>query len=92
MGVMETIRCVVCGHDRRPTAFGLVPDGRFDAATAQPNELELRRKHFVGSRNIRHEVTSLPIHFALGLRDMLKYRLAQVEAEIRAAGVTLDDD
>ena len=89
---METIRCLACGHDRRPGAFGLAPDGRFDADLAQPNELELRRKHFVGSRSIRHEVTAAPIHFALGLRDMLKFRLAQVEADIRAAGVELDDD
>ena len=92
MGVMETVRCVACGHDRRPAAFGLAPDGRFDADLAQPNELELRRKHFVGSRSIRHEVTSIPLPLALGLRDMLRYRLAQVNAELRAAGVELDDD
>lgn len=91
MGVYETVRCVGCGHDRPPGAFGLAEDGHFDAARAQPNALELRRKHFVGKGRIRHEVFDIPLHLALGVRQMLKYRLAQVENELRAAGVELDD-
>ena len=89
---METLRCLACGHDRRPDAYGLAADGRFQPHRAQPNALELRRKHFVGKGRITHEVEPAPLHFALGLRDMLKFRLAQVNAELRAAGVELDDD
>ena len=92
MGILETLRCLACGHDRRPGAFGLRDDGRFDATIAQPNELELRRKTFSGRARITHEVSPAPLHFALGLRDMLRYRLAQVNAELRAAGVEVDDD
>lgn len=92
MGVVETLRCLACGHDRRPSAYGLRDNGEFDPHIAQPNELELRHTRFAGRGRITHEVSAIPVHFALGLRAMLKFRLAQVEADIRAAGVELLED
>lgn len=91
MAVCETLRCPACGHDRRPVAFGLAPDGRFDPALAQPNELSLRRTTLGGRGRCSVERDAAPLHFALGMRSMLKARLAQVEGELRAAGVELPD-
>lgn len=92
MGVHESLRCVACGHDRRPSAFGLTARGDFDADTAPPNELSLRRDTIGGRGRLTVERVSVPLPIALGLRDMLRYRLAQVEDELRAAGVELDGD
>jgi hypothetical protein len=92
LGAHETVRCPACGHDRPAEAFGLGTGSEFDPNIAQPNELAVRRKHFGGRARITHEVMPAPLPLALGMRQMLKYRLAQVEADIRAAGVELPDD
>jgi hypothetical protein len=89
---MQYLLCPACGADRPPPKFGLAPDGHFDTSRALPNELNMRIDHYGGRAKITVERTAAPLSFALGLRDMLKFRLAQVEADIRAAGVTLDDD
>lgn len=92
MAVAESIRCVACGFDHKPQRFGISREGQFSSAMAPQNELSLRRTTIGGRGRCAVERYPLPLPFALGLRDMLKYRLAQVEAELRAAGVTLDDD
>lgn len=92
MGVHESLRCPGCGHDRPARAFGLTSRGDFDQASAPENELSLRRDTIGGRGKLSVERLAAPLPFALGLRDMLRYRLAQVEAELRAAGVELDDD
>jgi hypothetical protein len=71
--------------------MGLAPNGRFDAAHAQPNEMTVRRDHIGGRGKLRVEFVDMPLPTALGVREMLRYRLAQVENELRAAGVVLDD-
>ena len=73
-------------------ALGLAPDGSFDAANAQPNELCLRVNTYGGRGRICVERHAAPLQFALGIREMLRFRLAQVEADIRAGGFELPDD
>lgn len=92
MAVRETLRCVLCSHDRPMVAFGLTPRGAFDPVNAYQNEMSLRRDTIGGRGRLSVERVSVPLPIALGIRDMLRYRLAQVNAEIRAAGVELDDD
>ena len=91
MAVVESIRCVLCGLEHKAARFGLTREGQFSPAAAPTNELSLRLTTIGGRGRCAVERYPLPLPFALGLRDMLKYRLAQVEAEIRAAGVELDD-
>lgn len=71
--------------------MGLAADGHFDAENAQPNEMSLRINHFRGRARITVERVAAPVQFALGIRDMLRARLHQVEEELREAGVVLDD-
>ena len=85
------VRCPGCGVDRRPHMLGLAEDGHFDAARAQPNELSERTNTYRGRARIDVERHDLPLPTALGLRQMLRYRLSRVEEELRAAGVELDD-
>lgn len=91
MGVYERLRCSGCGKDRTPAELGLAADGHFDSANAYPNELSMRRDHIGGRGRLRVERVDAPLHYALGIREMLRYRLARVEEELRAAGVELDD-
>ena len=91
MAVHETLRCPCCGYDRPLRLLGLAADGHFDVENAYPNELSLRRDHIGGRGRLRVERVDVPLHYALGLRQMLRYRLARVEEELRAAGVELDD-
>lgn len=92
MGQRTVVRCPGCGWDHKPARFGLAPDGSFDADNAQPNELCVRVDTYGGRARICVERHAAPLHIALGMRAMLKFRLAQVEADIRAAGVELPDD
>lgn len=87
-----TLRCPGCGFDRKPGVFGLAEDGSFDAENAQPNELCMRVRKFGGRARLECTTLPAPRHFALGLRAMLKARLAQVEAELALAGIELPDD
>lgn len=89
---MQYLLCPACGADRPPSKFGLAPDGQFDTSRALPNELNMRVDHYGGRAKITVERVAAPLHLAVGLRNALKFRLAQVEADIRAAGVELDDD
>lgn len=91
MGTFIRMRCPACGADRRPTNFGLTPSGAFDSSTAYPNELCLRIDTIGGRGRLCVERTAAPVALALGMREMLRFRLAQVEAELRAAGVELPD-
>lgn len=91
MAVCEFLRCPGCGRDWKPERFGLQPDGSFDPARAMPNELTLRRTTIGGRGRCSNERFDTPLHLALGMRAMLKYRLAQVENDLRAAGVELTD-
>lgn len=86
------MRCPACGRDRKPGLFGLTPQGDFDAENAFPNELSRRIDHIGGRGQLRTERVPLDVRFAVGIRNMLKHRLAQVEAELREAGVTFDED
>ena len=86
------VRCPGCGVDRKLDGLGLASDGRFDERNAAPNELTLRTDTFAGRGRIYVERGAVSLPIALGVREMLKFRLAQVEADIRAAGVELDDD
>lgn len=54
----------------------------------KPSELSLRVDHIGGRGKLRVERLPLPLPFAIGIRDMLRARLAQVEEELAAAGVT----
>ena len=92
MAVRETLRCPACQHDRPAVAFGLTPQGNFDADSAYTTELSRRRDSFEGRGRIRVTREPLDARHALGMRNMLKHRLAQVEAELREAGVELSDD
>lgn len=92
MAVCEFLRCPGCGHDKKAEQFGLTPRGNFDPDNAYPNELSLRRTTIGGRGRCSVERFPAPLPFALGMRQMLKYRLAQLEADIRAAGVELPDD
>jgi hypothetical protein len=91
MGTREAVRCVGCGRDVPRRFLGLAADGHFDAANAQPNELSVRTDHYGGRGRITVTRDAAPLHLALGIREMLKARLAQVDAELRAAGVELED-
>lgn len=92
MAIFERLRCPACGYDRRREGFGLTPDGDFDAANAQENEGSVRVDRIGGRGRLTVERLPLPLRFALGMRDMLRFRLARLEAEIRAAGVALPED
>ena len=92
MAVCEQLRCVSCGRDQKPERFGLNAQGDFDLALAQPNELTVRRTTIGGRGKCAVERFDTPPHIALGIRKMLRHRLAQVEADLRAAGVELPDD
>ena len=66
--------------------LGLKPDGRFDSEGA-PFMLEQRLYTFAGRGKIACEHRPMPAYLAIGLRDMLRARLAQVEEELAAAGI-----
>jgi hypothetical protein len=87
MAVCQRIRCPACGFDRKLAAFGITLEGVFDAANAQPNELSLRVDHIGGRGRLRVERHPLPVHLAIGLRAALRARLAQIDAELAAAGI-----
>lgn len=76
----------MCAYDVNPSRLGLRDDGSFDPA-APPRELSLRANHYGGRGKIVCERMPLPVQQAIGLRDALRARLAQVEAELAAAGV-----
>lgn len=84
------VSCPACGRAQRPSRFGLDDAGRFDAETAPANESGLRIDHIGGRAQLRVERQALPVHFALGLREMLKARLAQLDQELADAGVVLE--
>lgn len=92
MGQRVVVRCPSCGWDQKPERLGLAPDGSFDPKNAQPNELCVRVDTYGGRGRICVERHAAPPHIALGIWRMLRYRLAQVEAELAAAGVELPDD
>lgn len=87
MAVCEFLRCPSCGRDQKAARFGLTTTGRFDPAAAAPNELTLRRTTIGGRGKCSVERQDVSVEVALGMREMLKYRLAQIEADLRAAGV-----
>lgn len=91
MAAYERLLCPGCGSYKTPDRLGLSAKGAFDPLTAAPNELCLRTDTIGGRGRLSVAKDAAPLHFALGMRDMLKYRLAQVEAELRAAGVELED-
>lgn len=91
MAVCEFLRCPGCGLDKKAAQFGLTPSGKFDPLTAQPNELTLRRTTIGGRGKCSVERFPVSAEVALGMRDMLKYRLAQIEADLLAAGVEIPD-
>ncbi len=91
MGTAQFVRCPCCGREVPQRFLGLAADGRFFEANAQPNELSVRTNHYGGRGRITVTRDAAPLHFALGIREMLKARLAQVEGELRAAGVELED-
>lgn len=92
MGVYERLRCPCCSHDRPAVAFGLTPQGDFDAENAYANELSRRIDHIGGRGRLRVERVPLDARHALGIRNMLKYRLEQVENELREGGVEIPED
>lgn len=92
MAVRETLRCPGCGRDGRAELLGLTPQGDFDVENAYPNELSRRRDHIGGRGKLRVERIPLDARHALGIRNMLKHRLEQVENELREAGVELPED
>lgn len=83
--------CPTCGGYKTPARFGLDASGVFDPTGAPPNELCLRTDEIGGRGCLTVSRDAAPLHFALGLRAALKHRLAQVDAELRAAGVELPD-
>ena len=87
MSVRVQVPCPGCGLDRTLRFLGLADDGQFLGGA---RELEMHLHHFGGRGRISIERQPLPAHIALGLRKMLRARLAQVEAELAAAGV--EDD
>lgn len=91
MGTAQFVRCLGCGRDVPQRLLGLAADGHFDAAAAPPNELGVRTNHYGGRGRISVTRDAAPLHLALGIRAMLKHRLAQVDEELRAAGVELED-
>lgn len=92
MADLVRLRCPGCGVDRKPSSLGLAADGHFDIDAAFPNELSLRVDRFRGRGRIVVTRDAAPLPLALGVRTMLRHRLAQLEADIRAAGVELPDD
>jgi hypothetical protein len=92
VGQRTVVRCPSCGWDQKPERLGLTSDGSFDEVNAQPNELCVRVDTYSGRGRICVERHAAPPHIALGIRAMLKFRLAQVEAELAAAGIELPDD
>lgn len=86
MAVYRRVSCVACGYDVKPARLGLSEDGQFDSDAA-PREMNLRIDHIGGRGMLRVERVPLPANIAIGLRDMLRARLAQVEAELAAAGI-----
>lgn len=91
MAEVVTLRCPCCAYDHKPEKLGLAPDGHFDAENARPNELAMLVRQFGGRGRIACTVVAVPRHYALGIREMLRARLARVEQELREAGVVLDD-
>lgn len=85
MADKHTVSCVVCGYDVKPSRLGLRDDGSF--VSVVPREMSLRIDHFGGRGRITVERVPLPVNIAIGLRDMLRARLEQVEAELAAAGI-----
>jgi hypothetical protein len=79
--------CPGCGRGQKPERFGLDASGRFDPNLAALNEPGLRIDHIGGRGKLRVERQPLPLPIALGLRAMLVARLAQLDAELAAAGV-----
>ena len=78
------VPCPGCGFDRTLPRLSLTPAGKFNASDWL---LELRVRTYGGRGKLVCQHRDLPVEIALGLRDMLQARLAQVEAELRAAGV-----
>lgn len=91
MAVCEFLRCPACGRDQKPERFGLTPAGAFDQTTAAPNELTLRRTTIGGRGKCAVERFDVSPAVALGMRAVLRHRLAQIEADLRAAGVEFED-
>ena len=87
MASVTYVCCPACGRAQKPARLGLNASGAFDERIAAPNELSLRVDHIGGRGMLRVEKLAAPLEIALGLRDMLRTRLGQVEAELRAAGI-----
>lgn len=87
MASVTYVCCPGCGRAQKPERLGLNTIGAFDTDIAAPNELGLRIDHIGGRGKLRVERQPLPVAIAIGLRDMLRARLEQVEAELAAAGV-----
>jgi hypothetical protein len=79
------VPCPGCGYDRTIARLGLKPDGTFIAADRWT--IEIRARTYGGRGRLVCEHRDLPLPLALGLRDMLRARLTQIEAELAAAGV-----
>lgn len=78
------VPCPGCGFDRTPARLGLKPDGTFDKG---PWLLELRARTYGGRGKLTCEHRDLPVPLARGLLEMLRARTAQIEEELRAAGI-----
>lgn len=87
MASVTYVCCPGCGRAQRPARLGLNATGAFDTYIAAPNELSLRIDHIGGRGKLWVERQACPIPIAIGLRDMLRARLQQVEEELAAAGV-----
>lgn len=91
MAAYQRLLCPGCGAYKTPDRLGLNSKGEFDPTAAAPNELCLRTDIIGGRGRLTVTKDAAPLHLALGIRTMLRARLAQVETELRAAGVELKD-
>ncbi|HEV3059631.1 MAG TPA: hypothetical protein VGY48_15380 [Vicinamibacterales bacterium] len=79
------VPCPGCGFDRTLARLGINADGTFVASDRWA--LEARVRTYGGRGKLTCEHRDVSVQIALGLRDMLRTRLGQVEAELRAAGI-----
>ncbi len=83
------IPCPCCRLDKAPRLLGLRPDGSFDPHANW--YVEQRLYTFAGRGRITVAHEDVPIQIALGLRDMLRARIAQLDEALAVAGIEVDD-
>lgn len=92
MAVHVTLRCTLCGIDRKPSAFGLDDEGAYDPDNAHENEMSLRIDTIGGRGCLTVERQPVPLATAYGILDALKAAVARVEADIVDAGGELPEE